>query len=679
MRIALIDLNHMTVGVHTNTVPLGIGLIARYLKNNVAHKFDIKIFKDATKFLDILKEWKPDVLGISQYAWNSELNLYMAGVVKNRNPNCLVVAGGPNLCLSAEEKTEYLQKNSSIDLCVSHDGEIPFSEVVRRLIGGEDIEDICLSPVAGAYSIRTPKGSLAESKEPPPRLNSLDVFGSMYAEGFFEDLLNEAYHPFLQTQRGCPFRCTYCHTGNSYYSRMIFQSVEYFKRDMEYLGKRFAGRHNIPLYMANTNFGFYKEDFDVARAIRDIQDKYDWPKNIYLNSANKPKQLLELLSILKYKFLPAMALQTLTPKVLKNINRKNLPFKEFVAFQKKVSQNMADNTATELILNLPGETKESFLNTISSVLNSGVQNIVIFTLMSLRGTEIASRQTRERCAHSIRTRIVPRAFSEINGIKIFEPEEVVVGTKSMPFADYLDLRGLALLITVFASSVEMFPIRKFLMEHKIDIASWIFAIQDNISNFSGLHSIYKSFLRETEDELFPSYEALKEFFNRQENYELLCAGKFGDNLLRKYKTILLSQYYRKCLQLAFSQLRHIVGAYFEPQLLDSLINDLQLYVKSRDIGDIFKQGIIQKETECVALHYDIPKWFAQGDRSLPLENYKGLFFYSVTLTDYVRKRLESFRQMNRDPGLSLQILYRDGYIKDFWPQWVANDTKAKKN
>ena len=45
-------------------------------------------------------------------------------------------------------------------------------------------------------------------------------------------------------------------------------------------------------------------------------------------------------------------------------------------------------------------------------------------------------------------------------------------------------------------------------------------------------------------------------------------------------------------------------------------------------------------------------------------------FYSVVLSDYTINRLENFKKMNPDSGLALQILYRDGLINDFWPEWI---------
>ena len=104
---------------------------------------------------------------------------------------------------------------------------------------------------------------------------------------------------------------------------------------MEYLGKRFAGQHNVTLYMANTNMSLFDQDFEIAGIIRMIQEKYDWPLLININSGKNPKKLLDMLSILDFQ--PIMSLQTLTPGVLKNIKRKNIPFETFVDFQNKVA------------------------------------------------------------------------------------------------------------------------------------------------------------------------------------------------------------------------------------------------------------------------------------------------------------------------------------------------------
>ena len=426
MKIAFLDLNHVTRGVHTNTVPLGCCLIATYLQKEVDIDLHIKIFKSVDKATQCFQKWKPDVIGLAQYSWNSELNLLVAKMVKQEKQSCIIVAGGPNLHLTRSSREKFLEANRDIDICIGYDGEIPFTNIVNRLISGESVKDLKSEPVAGTYALSPITEKLVESMEEPPRLSTLDVFGTPYSDGIFDEFLDDNYHPFVQTHRGCPFQCVFCHTGDLYYQKAIFQSPEIFSKEMEALGSRFENQQHVILYIANANMSLFKEDFAIAEIIRAIQDKYNWPRNINVNSGKDTKKLMEMMEIINIR--PAIALQTLTEDVLKEIKRINIPFEKYVSFQKEAMVKTEEDSVTELILCLPGETKETFLSTLVRVMNSGVQSIVIYTLMSLRGTKISKEGSIEQYGNIIRHRVVPRQFSKIGHSFVFDTEEVVVGT-----------------------------------------------------------------------------------------------------------------------------------------------------------------------------------------------------------------------------------------------------------
>lgn len=670
MKIVLLDLNHFTRGIHTNTVPLGLGLISVYLKKMVDYPFDIKIFKDTEKCLKVFKSWLPDILGLAQYTWNSELNLHIAKLVKELKPDCLIIAGGPNLELSKPRKTDFLKKHSYIDICISYDGEIPFSEVVKQFLSGTSIEQIKKNPVAGTYAIDTSTGELNESFVPPPRLTTLDYYGAVYFNGIFDEFLDDGFHPFVQTHRGCPFTCVFCHTSDSYYSRMLFQSPEIFRQDMEYLGKRFSGMHNVTLYIANTNMGQFKQDFPIAHVIRETQEKYDWPRRINVNSGKDPKKLLEMISIIKFQ--PGIALQTLTPAVLNNVRRKNIPFKDFVSFQHEVMLETGETSTTELILCLLGETKVSFLETLKTVMNSGVQSIVVYTLMNLKGTPLSSDENIKLYGYTIRHRVVPRQFSVVNGTKVLDTEEVIVGTNLMPYEDYIELRGVSFTINSFFSSTELIPLKRILLEYNVDIADWIFSIHSRLSEFQDLYNNYKVFLKETEDELFESREELLAFFEKPENYEALCSGRSGDNLLRKYKCKVLYESYESYLELAISEARKLLREHIEHEKADKLLDDISLFLSTRNMKPILENKGVDGE-RILQLTYDIPKWLQNSYDVAKLEDFKWPIRCVISFSSETMDRLNDIINMNKDFDLSLQILYRDGSIRDFWPSWVRKD------
>ena len=669
MKIALLDLNHNTIGIHTNTVPYGIGLIANYTLKNL--NVEIKLFKTASNLDVVLESWHPDILGITQYIWNSELNLYYARKIKVLNPDCVVIAGGPNLSHNKEEKKDFLKVNNTIDICISFDGEIPFTEILKRLDCGDSIDKIKRKPSPGTYSLHPDTFDIVESSSPPPRLETLDVFGPIYSQGFFDRFLDDGFHPFLQTHRGCPFTCSYCHTSHSYYNKMLFQSDTLFQEEMEYLGKKFENKHQIVLYIANTNFGLFDQDERIAQVLRSIQDKYNWPKLIDIGTCKDTAKLLKILSILKYRFKPAISLQTLTPQVLKKIKRYNVTIEEFIQFQKTILEKYGEKSATELIMSLPEETKDSFIKTISEVIDIGVQDVVIYTLMSLKGTPIYEQIIKSKYKQVICYRIVPRQFSEIAGNKIFEIEEVVVSTNTMSFDDYLFIRGIALIISSF-SSEELYPIRKFIQENQMKLSRWFIIIHDNISKYTKLLKCYNEFLAETTNELFQSRESIIAYFNETSNYEQLCNGTLGDNLIRKYKTILLRNNFTDCLTLAIDTLKIVSENQkdINPDTMEKICEDLQQFLITRDMDSVFENGYDNKITH-IHLNFDIPDWLSTKNMKISCFNKAKTF--KLVVSDYMKQRLESYIQMNRNKELSIQMLYRDGYIKEFWPLWIDLD------
>lgn len=668
MKIALLDLIHLTRGGHTNTVPLGIGLLAVYLIKNIPDELDVKLFRDPKEINDVLKssDWVPDIVGISQYSWNSQLNLYFASLAKKNNPKCLVVAGGPNLESSPKSRAEYLKVNNFVDLAVAYDGEIPLLNIVKRFLAGESAIDLKKDPPAGVFSINPNTLEYVASSVRAPRLDSINVFGPVYASGLLDKFLASGYHPLMETVRGCPFTCAFCHASDVYNSKMLFLDPEIFKKDMEYIGKRLSGQSDILLFFSNSNMGFYNEDMEIARIVRDSQKKYNWPKYINLSTGKDPQKLLEMLSIVDFE--PGIALQTLTPEVLKNICRRNISLEDYNNFQKKVLYQRGDTTATELILNLPGETKKTFLETLRRVINSGVQTIVVLTLMKLAGTPIATEEFSKKFQYLVRHRVVPRQFSEIAGKKILDTEEVIVGTKDMPYEDYLYLRGLCFVIAAFFSSAELLPLKKFLLEVGADLFEWVLNIHRNIKNYPAVNAQYENFIKETQEELFESREELLEFYEQEDNFSALLRGEKGDNLLRKYKYELLSKRFSSCLALAIKGAEVLLAVRQNGKELDKMLKDLENFLLTRDLHTFFEGTNTKK---IVFLKHDIPKWLRGGaGESRPLSDFAGSFEYAVSFTDGQEAMFNKLKEDNKGSNLFWQIIYRDGYTKDLWPVWT---------
>jgi radical SAM superfamily enzyme YgiQ (UPF0313 family) len=673
MKIGFLDLNHATCGVHTNTVPLGSGLIATYAKKHIDHPLDIRMFKSVDRLMK-LQGWIPDVVGLAQYVWNSELNLYGAGFIKAMNPNCLVILGGPNQDLDAKKRHAFLAHwKDTVDLCVAYDGEIPFMMTIQRLLNNESPDNLKKNPPPGIFCLEPGTNKLVCSPESPPKVNDLDGFGSVYADGLFDEFLDDGWHPFVQTHRGCPFLCTFCHTGDTFYNKMLYQSPEVFRRDMEYLAQRYAGQHNVTLYMANTNMSLFDQDFPIAEIIHDMQEKHDWPRIINVNSGKKPEKLKKMYSLIQFQ--PSIALQTLTKDVLKNIKRKNIPTTEFIDFQKEVLNESDINSTTELILCLPGETKETFLETLMTIINSGTQSIDIYTLMNLKGTPEHTEEFIARYGFKIAHRVVPRQLSQIENDKIIDTEEVVYETNTMSFKDYLELRGLAFIVASFLNSAELKPLRIFLIEHEISVAEWIFSIHKNLSSSPKIFEAYNEFTQETQNELFPSRGVLLKFYEEPKNFDALRKGLLGDNLLRKYKFFMLTDLYSQCVDLGVNQARTLFKEHHGELENNQMFSNFRTFLQSRNIKD-YLEGRIE-EGRAVELDYDIPSWLANKSKEHRLEDFAEKSIYAISLPDGIKKRFTDIAGVNKNFQLALGILIRDGTIADFWPVWSRQSPSSK--
>ena len=305
-------------------------------------------------------------------------------------------------------------------------------------------------------------------------------------------------------------------------------------------------------------------------------------------------------------------------------------------------------------------------------MNSGVQWISIYTLMNLKGTPLASEEFAEKYSHVINHRIVPRQFSVINGQKIFDTEEVIIGTKYMSFEDYIYLRGVSFIVDAFFGSAELIPLKRFLLQHHIDIADWIFNIYGRISEFPDLKRDYDNFMMETREELFPTREKLIEFYNQDKNFNDLIKGIKGDNLLRKYKCIILSENYDSYLKLAIEEAGKLIREKLSKEKTDKLIDNLENYLSTRNMGRVLSgQNISEKKH--IKLFYDIPQWLKHADSNKLLEEFEGSYSYNVVFSADSKRGFDNFMNMNKDRNLSLQILYRDGGIKNLWPDWIKEN------
>lgn len=308
------------------------------------------------------------VIAFSCYLWNWEYNLALAKRIRQYAPNVLIVFGGPQVPNRPLE-TNFFKRHPYIDSVVLTEGEISFTECLKKFINGH-------------------KKKIYQAS----RLNDLNI-PSPYLTGLFDQLILDnpgvLWNTTLETNRGCPFHCTFCDWGSLTYSK-----VKKFDEERVYSEIEWIGKHGIDyLVLADANFGIFKErDYKIANKLCETKRKYNFPTNINIpftkNSNSYVVDMVKLFNDSNMSRGMTISFQSLDETVLSNIKRTNMDINNAGELFKLLDQNQLTHYS-ELILGLPAETVESWSRGLINLISMGQhQCIDVFYATLLENSEM---------------------------------------------------------------------------------------------------------------------------------------------------------------------------------------------------------------------------------------------------------------------------------------------------
>ena len=71
LKIFLCDLTYDTIILVSDTIPINIGFIGSYAKKKFGEKVSIELFKYPDDVIKQIEANPPDIIGFSNYSWNS--------------------------------------------------------------------------------------------------------------------------------------------------------------------------------------------------------------------------------------------------------------------------------------------------------------------------------------------------------------------------------------------------------------------------------------------------------------------------------------------------------------------------------------------------------------------------------------------------------------------------------
>ena len=417
-------------------IPYSAGLLQAYCNQfkQVEENFDfLKIVYKQEDDLDkqVRSLGKLDVVGQSCYVWNWKFNLAFAKMVRKYNPKALIVLGGPQV---PDDSTGFFEKYPFIDILCHGEGELVFNEILKEHMGGNDyglIEGVTYNDRNNKKIFDVPRRTRAVELEDIP---------SPYLDGTFYDLMMEdvMWQASWETNRGCPYRCTFCNWGSEYYNKIRkFSFEDRLKKEINWFSEN---KINL-IFGCDANFGVFKRDVDIAQALVVAKESTGYPKKFRVcNAKNSNERVFKISEILNKASMAkgtSVSVQSMDEDTLSAINRKNIGIDKFRDLMSRFNKSSMP-TYTEVILALPGETYNSFIAGLDTLLHAGQHSqIYIYNCTVLGNSEMSAPEYVEE--HKIETVEVPIFQSHVDikaSTQIQEMESIVIGTKTMPRQDW---------------------------------------------------------------------------------------------------------------------------------------------------------------------------------------------------------------------------------------------------
>ena len=369
--------------------PLGLLYLTSYLREHSSHEVSIcdARFKEYNfdEIERIINAENPDLIGITSFSMEFQQAHEIARRSKNQYPQVPVVLGGPYAT------SDYMQamKDNNIDIAVIGEGEKSFCDLTNAMEKGQDwtsIRELAYrdNGTVQKSGMRDFMDNLDELPYPSWDLLNLEEYfnrkGTRKRTVFNQhQMLQRALS--IQTTRGCPYRCSYCH--NIFGKKLRKRSVENVIGEMKLMKEKYNVQE---IEIIDDIFNL---DIDRAKQIfrRIIEEKFNF-KFSFPNGLRSDRFDEELLDLMKeggaYRLV--FAIESGSPRIQKLV-KKNLNLE-------KARKNITSaakrgfSMGGFFMLGFLDETEEECWNTINFALESELQTATFFVVTPFPNTEI---------------------------------------------------------------------------------------------------------------------------------------------------------------------------------------------------------------------------------------------------------------------------------------------------
>jgi radical SAM superfamily enzyme YgiQ (UPF0313 family) len=366
-------------------VPAALGLIYAYAKT-IGNGF-------LDEFYDFRLDWfwdderleaftaKPAVYLFSNYLWSHEQNIVVSETVKQRSPGSITIHGGPDTPKYAEDALKYFATYPHVDIIVRGEGEASAAEVLDKLRSVIGQENPDLSVLKGVAGVSYRSGGEIIRNPDRPRIEDLDTIPSPYLMGLFDAYIGAPrLHVTLETNRGCPYGCTFCDWGSATTSKIRKFDLDRVFDDLEWCSR--AKVESVS--QADANFGVFERDVSIAEKVAELKRTTGYPEifggSYAKNSTKYLKKIIKVLAEENILTQGVLSLQTMDDNTLSVIKRSNIKVEKYDALADEMRKSKLQ-LSVELMMGLPGSSLKSFIDDLQQCIDRNIQARINHTTM----------------------------------------------------------------------------------------------------------------------------------------------------------------------------------------------------------------------------------------------------------------------------------------------------------
>ena len=439
IKVGLVQVNNSFSG--QNYLPLSVGMLQAHAQKNLTQpddfEFLLPIYSRMAVEEAVERLQGAQVVLFSTYVWNARISLEIAKTLKFRTPETIIAFGGPHV---PDRVEGFLRSHPFIDLACHGEGEQTALAIL------ENCNSRNWDQVPSVSFLRE-DGSLAQIPK-APRMKDLEMAASPYLEGVFAPLVEanpqETWIALWETNRGCPFSCTFCDWGSAIQTKVNTFDIERLSKEVDWFAT-----HKIEfVFCCDANFGILPRDVDIATYVAETKLKVGYPQALSVqNTKNATERAYKTQKILSDAGLNKgvdIALQSMDSDTLGSIKRANISTNTYQELQRRFTRDGVE-TYTDLILGLPGETYDSFVSGVSAIIQNGQHNRIQFNnLTILPNAEMGDPEYQNKYGMvSVETKTINiHGALDESEEEIYETQVLTIATNSMPEEEWVRTRAL---------------------------------------------------------------------------------------------------------------------------------------------------------------------------------------------------------------------------------------------